>query len=410
MMRIGVFDRACAGWTAGGELSRAETWSLLLAAHGFEDVRIAVITTRPKTFGLPPLVASESVDWVSPFMPSPPSLRERLSRRILGETPWWRDPLNRAWHLWAAANKLDVLLSFEPPDWWVPGATATCCSIPDFQHVGLPNYFTADERAFRDESCRRQGELTDLAVLHSAAVAADFRRFLPACSEKPRVFHFPSLLCFSPLDQKPDAAGLAARYGLDEGFFLVMNQFWVHKNHRVIIEALGQLKKTGTVPQVVMIGQPTDTRDPSGRHLSALLGRMAELGLDGRIKLLGFVDAKTRDDLIRCCCAILQPSLFEGWNTAIEDAKAVGRPVIASDLAVHREQIPGAFALLPPDDVAAWAAALARARSVLPPGPDRARETAAIGRAREAAKRDGTDLIAVCREAVEIARQRMATR
>jgi hypothetical protein len=30
--------------------------------------------------------------------------------------------------------------------------------------------------------------------------------------------------------------------------------------------------------------------------------------------------------------AIMQPSLFEGWSTVIEDAKSLQVPVIASDL------------------------------------------------------------------------------
>ncbi|MFM6026689.1 MAG: glycosyltransferase, partial [Dolichospermum sp.] len=35
-----------------------------------------------------------------------------------------------------------------------------------------------------------------------------------------------------------------------------------------------------------------------------------------------------------------QPSLFEGWSTVIEDAKSLGKNLIASDLDVHLEQSP----------------------------------------------------------------------
>jgi glycosyltransferase involved in cell wall biosynthesis len=35
---------------------------------------------------------------------------------------------------------------------------------------------------------------------------------------------------------------------------------------------------------------------------------------------------------------VIQPSLFEGWSTVVEDAKAIGRPLIVSDLPVHKEQ------------------------------------------------------------------------
>jgi len=38
--------------------------------------------------------------------------------------------------------------------------------------------------------------------------------------------------------------------------------------------------------------------------------------------------------------AIINPSLFEGWNTAVEEAKTMGKMVVLSDIAVHKEQNP----------------------------------------------------------------------
>ena len=37
--------------------------------------------------------------------------------------------------------------------------------------------------------------------------------------------------------------------------------------------------------------------------------------------------------------AVLQPSMFEGWNTTIEDAKSQQLHIIASGIAVHKEQL-----------------------------------------------------------------------
>ena len=36
---------------------------------------------------------------------------------------------------------------------------------------------------------------------------------------------------------------------------------------------------------------------------------------------------------------IIQPSLFEGWSTVVEDAKAMNQTVVASNLNVHIEQL-----------------------------------------------------------------------
>src|SRR5262249_46677915 len=42
--------------------------------------------------------------------------------------------------------------------------------------------------------------------------------------------------------------------------------------------------------------------------------------------------------LMRGASAIVQPSLFEGWSTVLEDTRALGKPIIASDFPVHIEQ------------------------------------------------------------------------
>ena len=38
--------------------------------------------------------------------------------------------------------------------------------------------------------------------------------------------------------------------------------------------------------------------------------------------------------------AMVQPSLFEGWSTVVEDAKALNKFIFLSDLDVHKEQNP----------------------------------------------------------------------
>jgi glycosyltransferase involved in cell wall biosynthesis len=37
--------------------------------------------------------------------------------------------------------------------------------------------------------------------------------------------------------------------------------------------------------------------------------------------------------------AVIQPSLFEGWSTVVEDAKALNQTLIVSNIAVHKEQL-----------------------------------------------------------------------
>ncbi len=54
---------------------------------------------------------------------------------------------------------------------------------------------------------------------------------------------------------------------------------------------------------------------------------------------LGIIPRSEQIQLYRFAAAVVQPSQFEGWSTVIEDAKALGRPIIASSIDVHKEQL-----------------------------------------------------------------------
>ena len=43
---------------------------------------------------------------------------------------------------------------------------------------------------------------------------------------------------------------------------------------------------------------------------------------------------------MRHSLAVIQPSLFEGWSTVVEDARCLGKKMILSDFPVHLEQDP----------------------------------------------------------------------
>ncbi len=43
--------------------------------------------------------------------------------------------------------------------------------------------------------------------------------------------------------------------------------------------------------------------------------------------------------LMRTCMALINPSFFEGWSSTVEEARALGVPMLLSDIAVHREQM-----------------------------------------------------------------------
>ena len=56
--------------------------------------------------------------------------------------------------------------------------------------------------------------------------------------------------------------------------------------------------------------------------------------------------------------AVINPSFFEGWSTTVEEAKSLGKQVILSDIAVHREQDPARAGYVGTDDPDGLAALL----------------------------------------------------
>ena len=78
--------------------------------------------------------------------------------------------------------------------------------------------------------------------------------------------------------------------------------------------------------------------------------------------------------LIGGAAALLSPSFAEGYNLPVIEALSLATPVIASDIAVHRELAAGAQ-LIDPLDGPAWLEALLAAAARRPPAPEFAAPT-----------------------------------
>jgi glycosyltransferase involved in cell wall biosynthesis len=238
--------------------------------------------------------------------------------------------------------------------------------VPDFQEDRLPELFDPAERATRQRHNAERFASHAHVMVSSEDVANDLRRFYPRSRAAVHVIRFASFL--PPEAETVDVAELRARYGLPERYFLCANQLWKHKNHAVILHALAGAPDD--LPPIAFTGREEDYRDPD--YAPSLKALAEKLKLGDRVRFLGFLPRLDQLGLMRGAVAVVQPSLCEGWSTVIEDAKALGRPVIASDLAVHREQLGEGAELFDPCDPAALARLLAlRAHADSPPSmPD----------------------------------------
>ncbi len=235
--------------------------------------------------------------------------------------------------------------------------------IPDLQHLKLPEFFTSRELAARTKLFDGYCRYCPLIIVSSLAAAGDLRSNDPGCADKTRCLHF--------VADAPDAAELPSltelerKYGLSRRYVLLPAQFWAHKNHIVVVEALACLKAKSAGVLVLATGNPRDYRQPG--HFARLMDRVRELSVEDQFRAPGELPYRDVMGLMLNAAAVLNPSLFEGWSTTVEEAKSLGKRVILSDIPVHREQAPSRGRYFEPHDAEALARLLLSAVENLDP-------------------------------------------
>jgi glycosyltransferase involved in cell wall biosynthesis len=244
---------------------------------------------------------------------------------------------------------IDLLFPFPIEEIAIP----TLTWIPDFQEKHMSYLFTPGEIAGRRSEHEgyfaREGLL-----LSSESALADFRHFYAGFKIPTFVVPFTSFL---PTNLVP-IEEVRERHALPKRYFFAPNQFWVHKNHVVILAALRELKARDIEPIVCFSGKEFDPRAPG--YTPFLRQKIEEWDLSEQVHFLGFMPREDQIVAMREAQAIIQPSRFEGWSTVIEDAKALNQYVIASNLDVHKEQLVRNADLFDPSDFNTLADLLAK--------------------------------------------------
>jgi glycosyltransferase involved in cell wall biosynthesis len=206
--------------------------------------------------------------------------------------------------------------------------------IPDFQDKHYPEFFTQEGLAIKHERSQWIAENAKNIILSSEAVKKDWNRFYPNYKGNTKVVHF---AVTHPDYDSLEITELTRKFNLPEKYFFAPNQFWAHKNHMVVIKAAEILKKEGKPVIIAFSGKENDNRNPG--YTEKLKAYVKENDLEDVIRFLGFLDRREQLKLMKHAIAVIQPSLFEGWSTVIEDAMAMNQRVIASDLEVNKEQL-----------------------------------------------------------------------
>ena len=226
-------------------------------------------------------------------------------------------------------NSIDVLSHYKP----IKGFK-NISWFPDFQHVHYPLFFSKKEILLRNKLYNNYIKNSEILIVSSESSKKDLIKFKKE-KKRIKVLNFVPEINFSKIKKK---RYLQKEIDIKKKYLFTPNQFWIHKNHICIIEALNILKKKGIKIQCIFTGSSYDHRNPN--YFSDLMKKIKFYKLENQIKYKGILPYNKIINLLYNADIIINPSFFEGWSTVVEEAKILDKKILLSNIDVHIEQNP----------------------------------------------------------------------
>jgi glycosyltransferase involved in cell wall biosynthesis len=133
------------------------------------------------------------------------------------------------------------------------------------------------------------------------------------------------------------------KFGMLEGesvipYVYVPNQFWRHKNHRTAFRGFAEYRRRHPDSRMTLVCTGNTREYRFASFFESLMQDLKSLELGDSVKILSFLERQEQMVILKNCRALLQPSLFEGWGTGVQEAKRFAKPLLLSDIPIHREQ------------------------------------------------------------------------
>lgn len=228
--------------------------------------------------------------------------------------------------------------------------------VHDIHHRVNPEFpeFTAGSRWLRREYLFRNAVREAMLILVDSETSKEqiLDNYRDHGLEKERV----KILPFAPPSHRDREMSsskterIRNRYDLPERFFFLPAQFWSHKNHGRVIEAIADAeRKNGTKIQLVLSGSNKGHyRRPVFQSVRM---RAQALGVDDRVHYVGYVPEKDMSAIYMLAEALVLVPLVGPTYLPVLEAWETDCAVIASDVPGLAEQVGDAGRLVDPASV-----------------------------------------------------------
>ncbi|MBI4301055.1 MAG: glycosyltransferase family 4 protein [Chloroflexi bacterium] len=286
--------------------------------------------------------------------------QQRRDKQILLSQPNFRrrslwTPCHHAWESWALSLELarartDLLHSpdFISPSWLRSPAVVT---IHDLAFLRFPQLVTGESRRYYGRIKRAVTSARGIIAV-SENTRRDMTELLGVSPDRVDVIYHAADEAFRPLGNETSAE-FCQRRGLPPSFILWVGTIEPRKNLVTLLKALAILQSRGHHYPLVVAGA-------KGWLYEETLNIIEDLSLTSKVILFG---QASREDLLmlyNAAWVFAFPSLYEGFGLPPLEAMACGTPVISANTSSLPEVLGDAALLIDPEDVEAWADAIAR--------------------------------------------------
>lgn len=249
-------------------------------------------------------------------------------------------------------GRVDILHS---PDFVLPPTLARhkVLTVHDLSFMRYPECSSPPLLEYLLGSVPRSVAHADLILADSQSTRRDLLELLNVPPERVVVLYAGVEPRYAP--QEPAAVqAVARRYGLARPFILGLGTLQPRKNYARLIRAYHLLRQRHDVPHQLVIG------GGRGWLYEDIDATIAELGLEEKVRLVGFVDDADLPALYAAADLFAFPSLYEGFGIPVLEAMGCGTPVVTADNSSLPEVAGDAAMLVDALDVEALADALWR--------------------------------------------------
>jgi glycosyltransferase involved in cell wall biosynthesis len=215
-------------------------------------------------------------------------------------------------------------------------------TLHDLQEKYYPQNFTIAQRIWRNFINKSLSRAADGIICESHQVKSDIQRFLAVDQSKITVIAAPPATDFSAEHvNSAEFKEAAKKVVLPRQFLFYPAQFFPHKNHIRLVEALAVILRSFPDCHLLLTGQ-------SKYDFGKVIRRVAELGIQNRVTHLGYVDTDMLAAVYLRATVVVVPTLFESISIPVYEAFRLGVPVCASNVVALPEQIGNAGVLFDP--------------------------------------------------------------